>query len=176
VLAEALETYKKPVQISVTDGGTPGEQFRSSQERCESVLSSLDRLDKEYEGSDPARSGVLVRAGCLLESGRAEEAVQAYREYLAASSSKDPYRFLVYEGLGYALESQGKFTEALAEFRLMAPEGSPLRDRAMWHEARLLERQGKKKEAGALYDQILEKFPTTQLRDQIVTRSGALGE
>lgn len=176
VLAEALDTHAKPVQVSETDEETSGEQFRSVQERCERVLSSLGRLDKEHEGSDPARAGALVRAGCLLDSGKAEEAVRAYREYLAGSSSQDPFRFLAYEGLGYALESQGKYSEALAEFRLMAPEGSPLRDRAMWHEARLLERQGKKKEARTLYEQILEKFPTTELRDQIVTRSGALGE
>jgi len=176
-LAEALEAYSKPLIVPTTDGGVdPEEGFATPADRCRDVLAALDRLDDEYGGSDPTHAGALVRAGCLLDSGKTAEAIKAYRAYLSAASSRDPYRFLAYEGLGYALEREGKLSDALNEFQRMAPEGSPMRDRAMWHEARLLEAQGKTKEALALYKQILDKYPGTVLRDEIVTRSGALGE
>ena len=176
LLGQALEKQAKGIVAAPSaDGGATSDDFHSARERCTVVLGQLDKLDKEYSGSDAAQAGAIVRAACLLDAGRDEEAEKAYRAYLADASADDPVRFLAYEGLGYALERKGKFQEATAEFRGMArEEGSPYRDRAMWHEARMLERLGKPKDALQMYRQILEKFPATTLRDEISTRAGAL--
>lgn len=177
LLGQVLDKQAKSIVAtpSDADGGVKSGDFRSAQERCTVVLAELDKLDKEYSGSDAAQTGGVVRASCLLDAGRDDEAQKAYRAYLADASTDDPIRFLAYEGLGYALERKGKVQEAIAEFRGMGQEeGSPYRDRAMWHEARMLERLGKRKEASELYRQILEKFSTTTLRDEISTRVGAI--
>jgi tetratricopeptide (TPR) repeat protein len=174
-LGQILDRYARPIVVGpAPDGGTAEPEFRSLKERCDAVLSDLDKLTKDYAGSPVAGAGALLRASCLLDAGRDDDAIKAYRAYLGAADGSDPYRFLAHEGLGYAYEHQRKWKEATDEFRGMAPEGSSYRDRAMWHEARLLERQGRKDEARALYGQILEKFPSTRLRDEIATRLGAL--
>jgi tetratricopeptide (TPR) repeat protein len=175
LLGLALEQQQKPIVAAVADGGVEVDNFRSAEERCASVLGRLDKLDQSHPGSPAAAAASILRAGCLLDAGRSEEAQKAYRAYLEESPSDDPIRPFAYEGLGYALERGGKFQDALAEFRRMAfEEASPYRDRAQWHEARMLERLGKAKEAVAAYRAILEKFPATTMRDEIAARIAAL--
>jgi len=177
-LGKVLSTYERPIVAApAPDGGPEDPPFPTAIARCDAVLASLDQLDRKHGGSGAAAAGRLVRAGCLLDAGRDDEATKAYRAYLDESRIDDASRFLAHEGLGYALERKGKFKEALAEFSGMATgEKAPNRDRAMWHEARLLEREGKPREASALYRKILDEFPTTPLRDDIAARSGALDD
>ena len=109
----------------------------------------------------------------LLDLGRADEAQGVYEKLL--SGKLDPrLRFLAHEGLGYALEKKGKLSEAQATFAKLGGDAASLggfyKDRARYHEARLTELQGNPTEAARIYHEVLDKNPTTSLRDEISNR------
>ncbi len=89
-------------------------------------------------------------------------------------------RFLAREGLGYAYEAQGKLAEAASTFSQLGDDasraglGSFYKDRAAYHQGRLAELRSNPAEAARLYHEVLEKFPTTSLRDEIQNRIAAL--
>ena len=118
-----------------------------------------------------------MRGGLLLDLGRADEA-QAIYEKLLAGRLDARLRFLAHEGLGYALERKGKLAEAQATFAKLGTDAASLggfyKDRARYHEARLAELQGNPAEATRIYHEVLEKNPTTSLREEISSRLALL--
>ena len=128
----------------------------------------------------------LLRGAALIDLGRADEAAKAYREYLDEVDDGAALRPVAQEGLGYALERKADLQGALTQFRRMSPPSSngdrkgdaaqAFRDRALWHEARLLEKMGKKADAKQRYETLLEKFAASPLRDEVQGRLAALAE
>jgi tetratricopeptide (TPR) repeat protein len=185
LLSEALEAAYTPVRGPTDQGPAESDpdnpeadktaRFASVKERAEAVLGKLDALDRQHGSSDAAGAGRALRAGTLADLGRMDEAEKAWRALIAFTEPDDPLRVLAREGLGYVYEARGQLDKAAAEFREIAPsETSPMRDRATWHEARILERMGKKAAARKAYEQILLKNPLTALREEIHGRLAAL--
>ena len=100
------------------------------------------------------------------------------REAAGRASSTRRLRFLAHEGLGYAYEKKGKLAEAQATFAKLGGDAASLggfyKDRARYHEARLAELQGNPGEAARIYHEVLDKNPTTSLRDEISNRLALL--
>jgi tetratricopeptide (TPR) repeat protein len=82
--------------------------------------------------------------------------------------------------LALALEAQGQVDKAIEKYGTMAAEaqevGNFYADRALFGKARLLQKQGKGKEAEKVLREILEKMPKTLLRRDIDDRLAALGD
>jgi len=87
-------------------------------------------------------------------------------------------RFLAREGLGYSHERKGKLQEAAVVFAKLGDDaggmGGFYKDRASYHAARLAEMQGNPGEAIRIYREVLDKNPTTSLRDEISNRLALL--
>ena len=151
-------------------------RFATEKERSEAALAALDEKLKPNRGP-LGPEAALVRGSLLLDLGRADEAQQVYEKTLSGKLD-DRLKFLAHEGLGYALEKKGKLSEAQATFAKLAGDAASLggfyKDRARYHEARLVELQGNPTEAARIYHEVLDKNPTTSLREEISNRLALL--
>ena len=101
-----------------------------------------------------------------------------FRTAILDGKLDDRLRFLARDGLGYAYEHKGDLDRALATFSKLGDDASSMsgfyKDRAMYQKARLTELRGNRDEAARLYHEVLDKNPTTSLRDEITNRLALL--
>ena len=176
---EALDRVRKISTGDLVVAGTPPKDetgFRTiatEKERLEGALAALDATFKERAPLGP--EAMLVRGGLLLDLDRADEAISVY-EKLLSGKLDGSLKFIAREGLGYAYERKGKLTEAQAMFAKLGGEGGGdfYKDRALYHQARLAELGGNRADATRIYHEVLEKTPTTSLRDDITNRLAVL--
>lgn len=177
----ALERVQQIAAAELAPAGSPVKtdnipRYPTEKERLEGALAALDGHFKSMRGplGDEA---ALVRGGLLLDLGRADEAQATYQKLLDGRLEAR-LRFLAHEGLGYALERKGKLAEAQATFAKLGSDATTLgdfyKDRARYHEARLAELQGNPAEATRIYHEVLDKNPTTSLREEISSRLALL--
>ncbi len=137
---------------------------------------AMPKLDELANGKDAVAD--LSRLYLADLSRRAQDHAKAeslYRAYLQTSDAKDPLRFTGLEGLGYALEAQGKLDEALAEFvKLGELHDKAYADLALKHQARVKETKGDKTGAAELYRALLDKHAESKLRDFAEQRLASL--
>jgi hypothetical protein len=156
------------------DDGLP--HFKTEDARLEAALKEADTFLAQHGGSDLKEEALLLKAKYLLALGKNSEALAIYQGQLGGLDQR--LRFLAREGLGYALEATGQIDPAIAAFQALADESQAAagfyRDRALFNKARLLEKKGSGKDAEKLLHEILEKTPTTPLREEINDRLAAL--
>jgi tetratricopeptide (TPR) repeat protein len=177
----ALDRVQRTVAAEVVaPGATPKQDglphFATDKERVEAALKELDGHFSSGRGPLAAEA-VLLRGSLLLDLDRADEAAAGYQKLLDGKLDAK-LRFLAREGLGYAHERKGKLQEAGATFAKLADDAAGLgtfyKDRASYHAARLAELQGNPAEAIRIYREVLDKNPTTSLRDEITNRLALL--
>jgi tetratricopeptide (TPR) repeat protein len=180
--SEALDKVRKIATADLLLPGTPPKNdgvthYATEKERLEAALASLDAYFTSPRGPLAAEAQ-LVRAGLLLDLGRAQEAADIYSQKLLGGKLDKRLAFLAREGLGYAYEQLGKLEEAKATFAKLGEGGDAgegfYKDRALYHQARLAERGGNPTEAARIYKEVLDKNPTTSLRDEITNRLAVL--
>jgi tetratricopeptide (TPR) repeat protein len=162
-----------PAGAPAKDDGVP--HFPTEKARLEGALAALDA---SFSPRAPLYAeAMLVRGGLLLDLERTDEAIAAYEALLNDKLDKR-LTFLAREGLGYAYERKGKMSEATATFGKLGDAASGLgdfyRDRALYHQARLAEIAGNRADATRIYQEVLDKNPTTSLRDEITNRLAVL--
>jgi tetratricopeptide (TPR) repeat protein len=177
----ALERAQKVAGAELAPAGAPAKndgipRFATDKERLEGALAGLDAHFGSKRGP-LADEAALMRGSLLLSLGRADEAQPIYEKLLSGRLDAK-LRFLAREGLGYTFEKKGKLAEAQATFAKLGTDATTLgdfyKDRARYHEARLAELQGNPAEAARIYHEVLDKNPTTSLRDEISNRLALL--
>lgn len=155
-LSEALSLAARPVVKGENPSELPPDArayFQSEEEKSRVVAEALDKVRAEA-GDGPARwLATLQLANLRAREGRYAEAIRLYEEALAAAPQEDALRASALEGLGYAYEaeaSEGWYDKASAVFARLGTEAG-MGDRARYHEARLLDKVGKKDEARGAY-------------------------
>jgi tetratricopeptide (TPR) repeat protein len=162
-----------PPQI---DDGLP--HYKTDKERNEATLKELDAFLAGPRNALTSQAR-LERGPILLSLNRAPEAITTY-EAVLADKPDDRLRFLAREGLGYAQEQKGDLEAAAATFAKLSDDvavfksGDFYKDRALYHRARISAVRGNADEARKLYKEVLEKNPTTSLRDEITNRLAVL--
>lgn len=176
--AASLERVRKIAAADLVPAGAPPKDdgvphFPTEKARLEGTLAALDAA---FTSRTPLyNEAMLIRSSLLLDLDRAPEAAAGY-EKLLSDKLDQRLRFAAREGLGYAYERQGKIKEAEAVFAKLADEGGGAfyKDRALYHQGRLAEIGGNRTEAARLYQEVLDKNPTTSLRDEITNRLAVL--
>ena len=174
----ALDHAQRLASAELTTPNAPPKEdglqhFATARERNEAALKEVDAY---FTGTSVPLylEALLVRGGLLLDLGRADEAATVYEKVLKEKID-DRLKFLAREGLGYAYEQKGKLPEAQAAFAKLAEDsGGFYKDRALFHEARLAELRGNPSDATRIYHEVLEKHPTTSLREDITNRLAVL--
>jgi tetratricopeptide (TPR) repeat protein len=177
----ALDRVQRIAAAELSASGTAPKndsipRFPTEKERSEAALAALEAHFKPMRGP-LGPEAALVHASLLLDLGRADEAQGIYEKLLSGKLDAR-LKFLAHEGLGYAFEKKGKLSEAQATFAKLGGDAASLggfyKDRARYHEARLAEMQGNPAEAARIYHEVLDKNPTTSLRDEISNRLALL--
>jgi len=177
----ALDRVQRIAAAELVVGGAAPKQdgvphFGTDKERLEAALKELDAHFSSGRGPLSGEA-LLLRAGLLLNLDRADEAAAIYQKLLDGKLDQR-LRFLAREGLGYSHERKGKLQEAAVVFAKLGDDaggmGGFYKDRASYHAARLAEMQGNPGEAIRIYREVLDKNPTTSLRDEISNRLALL--
>ena len=174
----ALDHAQRMASAELTTPNAPPKEdgvphFATARERNEAALKEIDGY---FTGASVPLylEALLVRGGLLLDLDRADEAASVYEKVLKEKID-DRLKFLAREGLGYAYEHKGKLAEAQTVFGKLAEDsGGFYKDRALYHEARLAELRGNPSDATRIYHEVLEKHPTTSLREEITNRIAVL--
>jgi tetratricopeptide (TPR) repeat protein len=172
---EKSEAGKKPA--SVENDNVP--HFKTEKERLEAANNEADAFIAQFGRDGLGRKALFGKAGRLLALEKAAEAATIY-ETLAAGETNPTLRILQLEGSAVASEAAGKLDDALRAYTNLADDsqrtGSFYLDRALFAKARILEKQGKAKEAEQALRDILTKVPKTMLRQQVDDRLAILTE
>jgi len=120
-------------------------------------------------------------ATSLLALERYKQAVKEFESLVANPSGIESMMHVVYEGLGFAYEGLGKYEKALEEFRKIekVSEGQ-YKELSLYHQGRILEKQGKKDKATELYSKIAQTIKNASemtplyvyLQEKIVDKEG----
>jgi tetratricopeptide (TPR) repeat protein len=174
----ALDHAQRLASAELTTPNSPPKEdgvphFATAKERNEAALKEIDGYFKS--SSTPLYlEAMLVRGSLLLDLDRADEAASVYEKVLQEKID-DRLTFLAREGLGYTYERKGKLPEAQTVFTKLAEDsGGFYKDRALYHEARLAELRGNPADATRIYHEVLEKHPTSSLREEITNRLAVL--
>lgn len=166
----------KAKENKADDDGIP--RFKTEKERLEAANQEADRFLASFGSAGLGRKALLGKASRLIVLGKPDEAVTIYNG-LAGSETDPGLRALEQEGAGAAYEAAGKLDDAARVYAALAEAsgtGSFYLDRALFAKARVLEKQGKAKDAEQALRDILTKVPKTPLRQQIDDRLAALTE
>ena len=183
--AEALDRVQRMANAEIaTPGATPPADdgiphLASEKAQLEAALKELDGSFSGPHGTLHAEA-MLVRGSLLLNLDRAAEAVTNYQTLLADNLDRRLH-FLAQEGLGYGYERLGKLDEAQAAFVKLGTDASGqggmggfYKDRALFHQARIAELRSNPADATRIYHEVLDKNPTTSLREEITNRLASL--
>jgi tetratricopeptide (TPR) repeat protein len=154
-------------------------RFKTEKERIEAAIKEADAFVAVFGGDRLGRKALLGKAGRLLAIDKAAEAATIYQT-LAASETDPGLRAVEAEGVAAASEAAGKLDDALRAYTALADSsqrsGNFYLDHALYAKARILEKQGKSKDAEQILREILSKVPKTPLRQQIDDRLAILTE
>jgi TolA-binding protein len=158
-----IETYNAPITVSIEDLQTARAgalSFTSVEERDRKVLELADAILKGG-GSGPAAAGArLYRGIALAETGKPDEAAQAFGEVVA----RHPHEIfgpVARLRLARLHESRGRHSEAAALYQQIADDTTGLLppEEGILGLARCQEALGKKDDAEKLYQRIVSEFP-----------------
>lgn len=166
----------KAKEAKTEDDGVP--RFKTEKERIEAANKEADSFIATFGSAGLGRKALVGKASRFIALGKPDEAIAIYND-LSGSETDLDVRPMQQEGAGAAYEAAGKLDEALRVYSALADASAARNfylDRALFAKARVLERQGKAKDAEQVLRDILSKVPKTSLRQQIDDRLAVLTE
>ncbi len=156
---EALEVLGRPVKtaslFSGTSEGEDEESFASVNEKDRAVGEAFSSASGKASTRSIRMLAKLGEAQSQLSLGEYEKAAASYQAFVDNPGGAEPFLYLAYEGLGMALEGQGKKDEALTQYKLLEGVGDgKYMELALYHQARIHEAKGEKDKAKELYSRL----------------------
>ncbi len=151
--------------------------FKTEAERQDAAAKEVEAFLSAHAASKLKNDALLLRARYQLLAGKAAEAVASYQSVIGTSLD-ERLHFVAKEGLGFAYEASGDKDKAVATFSALADSakgpGNFYGDRALFDKARVLAARGSTADAAKILHEILDKSPTSSLRDEITDRLAVL--
>ena len=156
VLTRALEIQHQmvmPAGISLPAGEDGIPRFTSRDAKLKAAEEELSKVVKK--GGQLGSDALVFRGGVRYDAGHYREAIEDFRT-VAAESDDPMVKSRAQEDIGYCHEALREWDKALESFRKMSREGEH-RYLAMYHEARILAKSGKPKEAVKLFEEVMSR-------------------
>lgn len=163
-LTDAMDGYRDATNPTPpTDTATTAP---TASDKAKDALPPYEELIAKEPGHGAAVLARLYAGDLARRAGDHAKAAEHFEAYLKATRSSDTLRFFAQEGLGYALEEQGKNEEALTAFAglLELPKGF-YKDYGYKHTARIHEQLGNNDKAIEAYKAIVDDLSDSKLRD-----------
>lgn len=125
------------------------------------ALQGFQEVVKQYGSTMSGAVAQYYVGNALMGTGKVEEAVKAYDEFLKRYADKKELLGMVYHRLGYAYIALGNREEAVKSFSKAESVGGT--GPATLELARLFERMGNTDDAQRKYKEVSEKLPATSL-------------
>lgn len=145
------------------------------QDKYPEAAQAFRAVADDYAGTAYGTLARLETANALLLAEKPGEAAVAYQQFLDAGPPTDYLRQSGLTRLGYAHEQSGKLGEALTSFEAAAAMSGPFTEDAQVGAARTAEESGDTAKATTLYQEFLDKHPTSERRALVMARLVALG-
>lgn len=146
-----------PTEFGAGAMGAQGEDepFGSKYHKDEALLKAYREARDNAKTGEVKKASTLGMASALLGLGKYEEAGREFGTLASDPSGMGDMLHSIYEGLGFAYEGMGKMDKALEQYKKLEKcEGSAYKELGLFHQARLLEGQGKGDEARKLYNDV----------------------
>lgn len=130
-------------------------KFKDKQDNAE-LGQALNQFIESEAGTKATLQARLNLAAIKAGQEDWAGAADAYRKFYDALSEKDPMRPLAAGAIGQCLEAKGDYDAALNWFDQMN-KVSVLKPTALWNKARTLEAAGRKDQAKAAYQELVDK-------------------
>lgn len=170
-LSAAIKSYEEATDLRTVLTSTSAAKTNQA---YEGARAKLEAFRNSHPKSGAARLASLYEGDLLRRLGKHADAAGRYQVYLDGADKNDPLRFMALEGAGYALESDQQLDAALEKFRQLAETGPYVKDYALKHQARVLEKKGDKAGAKAAYQAIFDMDPASSLKSFAEERLKAL--
>lgn len=139
------------------------ETYGSLYHKDEALLKAFKEARDNARTSAVKKASSLGIASTLLALGKFDLARKEYQALAADPSGMIGMLHFIYEGLGFSYEGLGKTKEALEQYKkLESCEDGAYKQLGLYHQARLLEAEGKKEEARKLYVRIAADINAAQ--------------
>lgn len=147
-------------------------RFKTRKEKLSAAEKEFDKVISASGGA-LERMALLMRAGVRYDQGLYDKAIEDYQRFLK-SSDEQRFRTLATEGLAYAYEARKDWKNALETFRKLSSAGEAEWEKK-FHEARILVKQGKSKDATKIFLQIIEKAKDRALVERSYNQLALVG-
>jgi predicted negative regulator of RcsB-dependent stress response len=156
-LSRAFDIYNQTIfptvdKLPPSEDGIP--RFRTREGKLKAADKEFSKALDEAGGKLGAMT-LLMRASVRYDQGRYDKALKDYQDFLSKSDDES-YRYMAQEGIAYCYEGSKALDKALSHFRKL-PRNGERKWAAIYHEARILAKQGKKKDAAKLWRQVIGK-------------------
>lgn len=133
-------------------------------EKLPKAEADLTSFVNRFPRSRLAPSALLYLGNIQHQLGKYDQAASSYQRLLATSRLDIYIQALARNGLAHTLLAQKKFADAATQFSAVASlPNSPLKELALFNQARALTNAGKPAEASQVYQQIVNQFPDSPL-------------
>ncbi|GAB4300034.1 MAG: hypothetical protein Kow0090_15490 [Myxococcota bacterium] len=137
--------------------------FESAESRNTYFIQGLEGFIKDHPTSKLVGIANLYLGNAYREKKEYEEAIKYYEKALEDKNLSPRYTFLVLENLGYTYEEKNDIKEALNTFKKLSSKEF-YGDAGLYHQGRMLMKEGKKEEAKELFKRVLDDYPESLFR------------
>ncbi len=173
-LTEALEIFHGQLSQSSVVQGSTGQTFTDAEERDRKALAALEKVLEQYGGLEQGRQARYFAGICRTKLGEYSEAENLLSE--VSSGTRDLLHYLASQALAAAKSLNGDHEAASDIYRLLMEDpGNPLpKDHLLYRLALIQERNGNIEEARRSFQQLLEEYPNSMFRGEVVEREEIL--
>ncbi len=174
VLNEALELYHGRIQESTVVQSTTGEEFKTREERYQKSLEAFENVIGQYSGSSQGRQARYYAALCHKGLEQYEDAEKLLTE--VAGGGQDLLHYLGSQALASVKTAAEDYGGAADVYRrLVEDTNNPLpKDILLFNLALVNEQAGNLEEAKNDYERVLEEFPDSLLRSDVLSKKEGL--